>query len=166
MLKIKRIFSYPLRRWRTCGYGIHSPFAYTLMTRVIGETTPFDCYRQLPARLHGERLRHVKLLIRIICHFRPTTIYYNGANDDIHAAIRCADSRIIITANPKKNAFAIVDSDTMPATMPATSVLVVLPPTKLPVALTSNAMTFTDGRVTIACRRADLPCQKFIFSLK
>ena len=46
-LALKRPFIW-LRRFRhRCGYGVHSPFAFNLITQVIYENTPYYKYKDL-----------------------------------------------------------------------------------------------------------------------
>ena len=48
-LALKRPFIW-LRRFRhRCGYGVHSPFAFNLITQVIYENTPYYKYKDLAA---------------------------------------------------------------------------------------------------------------------
>ena len=46
-LALKRPFIW-LRRFRhRCGYGVHSPFAFNLITQVIYENTPYYKYKDI-----------------------------------------------------------------------------------------------------------------------
>lgn len=38
MTGIRRIMTWPRRRWRSHGFGIHSPFAYTFVTEVLAKS--------------------------------------------------------------------------------------------------------------------------------
>ena len=71
-----------LRRIRhRCGYGIHSPFAYSLVTQVLYNPGEYYAYHWL-ARLHpwyvrGFRLRPMaihRLLFRLANHWQPSLI--------------------------------------------------------------------------------------------
>ena len=44
-LTLKRPFIWLSRFRHRCGYGVHSPFAFNLITQVIYESTPYYKYR-------------------------------------------------------------------------------------------------------------------------
>ena len=73
-----------LLRWRhRRGYGIHSPWAFALVTGVIYEKGDFYAYADLPDD------RNVKLLFRLANDFQPKkVILYNGISgaNAIHKA--------------------------------------------------------------------------------
>ena len=65
-----------LRRFRKrCGYGIHSPFAYNLVSGVIYEKGEYYCYEQLSSQRTKEnavlREKDDRLLFRLIIHCSP-----------------------------------------------------------------------------------------------
>lgn len=84
-------------RWlrKRHGHGVHSPFAYRLITRVIEERFHYYCYqeietirqRMLKGRLTRTQLRlrkemnfkRASLLFRLVNHFKPTTILELGS---------------------------------------------------------------------------------------
>lgn len=84
-LALKRPFIW-LRRFRhRCGYGVHSPFAFDLITRVIYEKAPYYKYKDLAEeeeKLAPEKgvcweyeSRKVKrLLFRLVNYARPDTL--------------------------------------------------------------------------------------------
>lgn len=47
LLSIKRPFIWLSRFRYRCGYGVHSPFAFSLITDVIYEYTPYYAYHAL-----------------------------------------------------------------------------------------------------------------------
>ena len=49
LLALKRPFIWLYRFRHRCGYGVHSPFAFNLITHVIYETTPYYKYWELAA---------------------------------------------------------------------------------------------------------------------
>lgn len=79
------------RRWRRlrhrCGYGIHSPFAFGLVTGVVYEREAYYAY----ASLHALRPQHTQalcerddqLLFRLINHHRPRSCFVVGAHTDL-----------------------------------------------------------------------------------
>ncbi len=84
-------------RWlrKRHGHGVHSPFAYRLITRVIEERFHYYCYQEietirqriLKGRLTRTQLRlrremsfkRASLLFRLVNHFKPTTILELGS---------------------------------------------------------------------------------------
>lgn len=47
LLALKRPFIWLYRFRHRCGYGVHSPFAFNLITHVIYESTPYYKYEEL-----------------------------------------------------------------------------------------------------------------------
>ena len=47
VLALKRPFIWIYRFRHRCGYGVHSPFAFNLITHVIYENTPYYKYKDL-----------------------------------------------------------------------------------------------------------------------
>lgn len=66
----------PLKRaWRSRGFGIHSPFAFRFVTRVLREDGEYYAYRELRRIAHsGARFADLSLLFRIICCFSPSEV--------------------------------------------------------------------------------------------
>ena len=66
-----------LRRIRhRCGYGIHSPFAYNLVTQVIYNDGEYYAYNPLRSRyrLRGRRAKIARLLFRLANNTQPCEI--------------------------------------------------------------------------------------------
>lgn len=72
---------YP-RFMRRRGFGVHSPFAFRLITEVIGERHPFYDYKRLP----GE---NDKLLYRFAAWLQPSEIKEYGKASAAVAKIAC-----------------------------------------------------------------------------
>lgn len=85
-----------LHRWsrfRHCrGYGVHSPFAFNLITRVINERTPYYIYRQLLVKGGMERFRErlgwqvetlsvKRLLFRLVNYMQPFRLIDAGQGE-------------------------------------------------------------------------------------
>lgn len=91
ILTIKRPFIW-LRRFRhRCGYGVHSPFAFDLITNVIYEKTPYYSYHTLAERVQkmkkNERgtwlrtpLKVNRLLFRLANRIQPQSIVHVGVS--------------------------------------------------------------------------------------
>lgn len=84
-LFLKRPFIWMLRFRHRCGYGVHSPFAFNLITQVIYESTPYYKYKDLekeekkPAlekdknwKYESKKRKH--LLFRLVNYTQPNTI--------------------------------------------------------------------------------------------
>ena len=88
-LALKRPFIW-LRRFRhRCGYGVHSPFAFNLITQVIYENTPYYKYKHLAVeqkklapqkdgRWKYESKKVKRLLFRLVNNIQPDTIVDAG----------------------------------------------------------------------------------------
>ena len=89
LLALKRPFIWLYRFRHRCGYGVHSPFAFNLITHVIYETTPYYKYKELASeqkrlmpqkdRAWGYEPSKVKrLLFRLVNYAQPATIVDAG----------------------------------------------------------------------------------------
>ncbi|KAA6335077.1 hypothetical protein EZS27_016662 [termite gut metagenome] len=84
-LALKRFFVRLYRFRHRCGYNVHSPFAFDLITRVIYEKSPYYAYEDLkaeekkqarmPEKNWARESRKVnKLLFRLVNKVQPSTI--------------------------------------------------------------------------------------------
>ncbi|MCD8183093.1 MAG: hypothetical protein LUE99_08360 [Bacteroides sp.] len=84
-LALKRPFIWLCRFRHRCGYGVHSPFAFNLITNVIYEKMPYYKYKDLTLeqkRLASQKERHwnyeskkvKQLLFRLVNYAQPDTI--------------------------------------------------------------------------------------------
>jgi hypothetical protein len=85
-VSIKRFLSRLKRIRYCCGFGIHSPFAFQLITQVIYERSPYYAYAEIEQARPSERggagseTRKVKrLLFRLVNRFQPAVILEIGA---------------------------------------------------------------------------------------
>lgn len=89
ILTLKRPFIWLSRIRHRCGYGVHSPFAFELITCLIYEKAPYYAYKELETeekkqkRNHGKgwksESRKVKrLLFRLVNRVQPDTIVDAG----------------------------------------------------------------------------------------
>lgn len=85
LLTLKRPFIWLSRIRHRCGYGVHSPFAFELITCLIYEKTPYYAYRELETeekkqkRCHGigwkcESRKVKRLLFRLVNRMQPGAI--------------------------------------------------------------------------------------------
>ncbi len=111
-----------LKRWRTTrGYGVHSTFAYNLITKVIRQTSAhYYAYAEIDSLCpKGRRtgltdnfsgfhyaIPDARLLFRLLCHFNPTQVIDVGNGHEVTNTIleravprarreRWVDSRVI-----------------------------------------------------------------------
>jgi len=97
-----------LRRFRhRRGYGIHSPFAFQLVTGVIYEKAPYYAYRELAeARKHLPQAlseRNDRLLLRLINHHRAKTCVVAGRHTALtrrYLQAGCRPCRILALDDP------------------------------------------------------------------
>ncbi|MBQ8192346.1 MAG: hypothetical protein IJZ45_11435, partial [Bacteroidaceae bacterium] len=72
-----------------CGYGVHSPFAFNLITQVIYQRTPYYGYAELRAeekrlvpqkgrQWRYESMKVKRLLFRLVNEVQPTTVFDVG----------------------------------------------------------------------------------------
>ena len=89
-LALRRPFIWLSRFRHRCGYGVHSPFAFDLITGVIYQHTPYYKYAELTEmqkRLargqsrewaHAESRKLKRLLFRLVNHAQPHTLVDAG----------------------------------------------------------------------------------------
>lgn len=91
------------------GYGVHSPFAFHLITGVIYETAPYYKYaflleeeKQLasrrPREWRGESLKVKRLLFRLVNYARPETIVDAGCLSASGLYLKAAREGAVYTA--------------------------------------------------------------------
>lgn len=82
------------RCWRHGrGFGIHSPFAYTLITEVLRQRYPYYGYADISPD------RRIRLLFRLVTHFRPKSVMIVSSQPRLlEGAVRRASSRTVIGA--------------------------------------------------------------------
>ncbi len=83
MLFAQRIWNWCRRFRHRCGYGVHSPSDFFLITSVMYEKLPYYAYDRLKMSSATKALPHYrekvnKLLFRLVNHFRPTTLIEVG----------------------------------------------------------------------------------------
>lgn len=89
VLTLKRLFIWLSRIRHRCGYGVHSPFAFELITCLIYERTPYYAYKKLEAEEKKQKQNHGKgwrsesrkvkrLLFRLVNRVQPNAIVDAG----------------------------------------------------------------------------------------
>lgn len=105
------------RRWRHGrGYGVHSPFAYHLITEVINQPCAYYAYEQLRAMPRRREAQDAALLFRLAVHFAPSTVWISPgpARKALLHILRLADRNIRTTANPLEANMIIATADALP----------------------------------------------------
>ena len=98
MKMLDRLLSYPARWRRSRGFGVHSPFAYNFITKVLREKdAEYYAYAEIAAFCPRARragfneifagkdmsIPEAHLLFRILCHFNPTEIIEIGHGHEV-----------------------------------------------------------------------------------
>lgn len=79
MVIIPRRITSKVQYWRTGhGFGVHSPFAYHFITRVLREELPYYDFDKIKAMEVPIVKRHARLLYRLTDFFRPRTVWVGG----------------------------------------------------------------------------------------
>ena len=98
MLFARRIWNWCCRFRHRCGYGVHSPSDFFLITSVIYEDLPYYAYERLKASASSKTLPHYRekvnrLLFRLVNYFRPKTLVEVGkGNGDAFRYMQAARS--------------------------------------------------------------------------
>lgn len=85
------------------GFGVHSPFAYRLITEVLRETLPYYDWDRVTSRRH-------RLLYRLLCRFRPNAV---SAPPSLEAIVKMAAPSVALVA-PEDADFLILNSNDNP----------------------------------------------------
>ncbi|MCM1521895.1 MAG: hypothetical protein NC039_04500 [Muribaculaceae bacterium] len=152
------------RRWRRRGHGVHSPYAFRLVTEVFRDPGAYYAYPLLERTAKGAGIapRRLKLLFRLMCEFAPERVHVTEALTDAErTAIMAADSRICLTHGEAPVSYL----PAVPSSLPDEGVVIIREaiPGSLK-ALTSgrrHGMVFIDGRLAVIVMRKDLPPQDF-----
>lgn len=105
----RHLLGAPRRFARRRGFGIHSPFAFDFVRRVIAQPCSFYCYPQLDAeaRQAGVKSSMVRLVFRVALFFRPSSVVYLGecssaVKKAVEAACpqpeKCSGSQIVVVS--------------------------------------------------------------------
>lgn len=106
MIKFKRYYTAFRRYNRSKGFGIHSPFAFNFVLKVLREHSPYYAYDDIHAshweasRLASSKERrglisfkYAKMIFRITSHFNPNSILQIGSSHGILSkALLCVSS--------------------------------------------------------------------------
>ena len=99
---LRRLFEYPKMLWRSRGYGVHSPFAFDFITKVIGEKDArYYAYAEIAAFCPRSRktgfneifagkdmsVPEAWLLFRVLCYFNPAHVLEVGHGHEVTTVI-------------------------------------------------------------------------------
>ncbi len=92
MMPFRRLISWPKRRWRSRGFGIHSPFAYDFVTGTLAPRRPGGCDEALRG-LPQSDFKRLRLLYRCVRKLRPDMVaVYPEADETMLRVIRLASA--------------------------------------------------------------------------
>ena len=109
LLCIKRPFIWLSRFRHRCGYGVHSPFAFSLITDVIYEKMPYYAYSSLKEeqkKMVRERgwtkgsQKVNRFLFRLVNRVQPNTIIEVGRPSSTALYLQSANHRLLISLLP------------------------------------------------------------------
>lgn len=168
MRLLPRRLTAPLRHWRTAkGFGVHSPFAYHFITRVLRERLPYYDFDRL-AEVRGAVSAHdARLIYRLTDYFQPSTAAVSGPlaapagkiMQMAHPAIKLADKTSGEAVDMIIGSFhSIHDPNQAP-------VCVIFCQKKTEIerlaSQVTHGMTFAQGHILICVSRHGLPRQDF-----
>lgn len=95
MTFIRKYWNWCRRFRHRCGYGVHSPSDFFLITFVIYENLPYYAYRELEKKPFVKSLPHYRrkvnrLLFRLVNYLRPQTLIEVGEGNGASYEYMCA----------------------------------------------------------------------------
>jgi len=94
--RIKRTRTWLRRLTHSKGNGVQSPFAYSFICEVIGNTTAYYAYQDLKSELKAMRLRErkqAKLLLRLANWSQPACVWLPEGYERFAPLLRCGCQR-------------------------------------------------------------------------
>ncbi len=97
MIKIKRYYTAFRRYKRSKGFGIHSPFAFNFVLKVLRERCPYYAYDYIDAKRHEAQqlmsnskerrglisYKCAKMMFRVACNFSPRVMLQIGTSHGV-----------------------------------------------------------------------------------
>lgn len=146
------------RWWRSKGHGIHSPYAYRIVTEVLPERGRYYAYDRIETM---EGSRRLKLLFRLVCELTPRTVCAPGITAEEKEAILLADSRVRFVDSPAEADLSIGALPPELRERQATAVWNTDSGWEDFKKTLNAGMTFSNGKIGIAVNRQGLPRQDF-----
>ena len=106
MITPRRLWNWCRRFRHRCGYGVHSPADFFLITSVIYEKSPYYAYRTLQQRGFSNFLPHYRrkvnrLLFRMVNYLQPSTLIEVGFGNGASMSYMRAASRTMNSVTMK-----------------------------------------------------------------
>lgn len=172
MISIRRTLTWPKRRWRAGGFGIHSPFAFAFVTGALARKGAADSEAGL-RDIADDDYHSLALLYRCVAYLKPKSVAICPAGDEkLIRTVQLAHPEAVITGadSPTPPDMTVVwRPEAAPerdngATIYFISRIDKEPAKGLWKRLNDNCthgMDFTDRRTGIICRFSHLPRQSF-----
>lgn len=159
-MRIRRLWLQALRFRRSHGFGVHSPFAFRFITRVLRERAAYYDYALLPGLCPSLPRSKARLLLRVVNFLQPATVW--TTDPEVRAVVSKVCPSALFVDTPEEADLAVVTEGPIPAMCPA---VIALSPTRdqwneLKATRTSG-MTFTNSYTGVAVSRKGLPRQDF-----
>ncbi len=176
MAFLRRILTWPKRRWRAGGFGIHSPFAFAFVTQVLAKRNIDENEAELRA-IAGKNYRHYALLYRCVKHFKPQSVVIYPIEDATLTRvvnIASPESKILADEETAIPDMTIITSSEGTERDNGAAVYFISRADKEPcgsfkaqmASECERGMDFSDYRTWIMCRFKHLPRQSFKIVLK
>lgn len=98
--------------WRSRGFGVHSPFAYSLIREVLAEDAPYYAYERLK-EMDASDFRFNALLHRLMCRFTPHCVMLAGCGSATRFAVTAADSSVVLADEPGEARMVVLADDSV-----------------------------------------------------
>lgn len=157
-----------VRYWRTGrGYGVHSPFAYHFITRVLREQLPYYDFEQIERMDVQMAHRHARLLYRLTVFFHPAAVWVGGEYAEIgrmivamaHPSVQftrnAEDADMVVYAKPENGVNLRRGAEATIAFLAESAQWEAFRKAS------PSGMTFANGRVGVAVCRRGLPRQDY-----
>ena len=175
MIALRRFLTWLKRRWRGGGFGIHSPFAFSLVTEALCKKGAAGHDEALQA-IGCRDMHFAAVVCRCIDHLKPKSIAIvdGDGSSEFRSIIRLfGDDITIVDEGDSDMAIVGVTSGALAFDTNAKVVLIARvdkePSRSLWKRLTttcSRGMDFSDYRIGIICRYSHLPRQSFKIVIK
>lgn len=92
---------FPLGLWRSKGHGIHSPFAFSLITDTLTPGYRYYAYDDIDRMNQPEsRRRLMKLVVRLLARFAPSTVRLCGHDEALASLVASQCPSAVIVTDP------------------------------------------------------------------
>lgn len=170
-MRLREMLAKPKRWWRSKGHGIHSPFAYKLVTETLCCREAYYIYdriENIPVNEWEQEL--LCLLARLVIRFRPAKVAVVGEWAGACQVIRQVKPDVeIVDVADRPELIVVAEADYLDSEIvpPAVVMVVSIKSDGAPalwqrlMTSTDFGMTFTNDFTGIACLLPHLPRQHF-----